>query len=181
MVNGKWCFYWKYNWKFKWFCRKLWRELSISDVLNLAVILETKARAVILSNETNLKWFSEIRQLGISHNTISCTMCIAERPASLIFHSILFSKIIQNLTYIYIYTYTLTHKYTHMHAYAYICVYAVYAYVRVHIYIIIYICTSIIRENRICRRRRVWSSTLKMYRNKYNANEYHIYIYIYKN
>ena len=30
-------------------------KLSISDVLNLAVILETKARAVILSNETNLK------------------------------------------------------------------------------------------------------------------------------
>ena len=118
MVNGKWCFYWKYNWKFKWFCRKLWRELSISDVLNLAVILETKARAVILSNETNLKWFSEIRQLGISHNTISCTMCIAERPASLIFHFILFSKIIQNLTYIYIYV----HTHTQIHTHACICI-----------------------------------------------------------
>ena len=118
MVNGKWCFYWKYNWKFKWFCRKLWRELSISDVLNLAVILETKARAVIFSNETNLKWFSEIRQLGISHNTISCTMCIAERQASLIFHFISFSKIIQNLTYIYIYV----HTHTQIHTHACICI-----------------------------------------------------------
>ena len=76
-----------------------------------------------------------------------------------IFHLFIsFSKIIQNFN-IYIYTYIHTHTDTHMHAYAYICVYTVYAYTRVHMCIIVYISTTILRENRTCRRLRVLSSS----------------------